>query len=121
LLSGASQALWEPRLGVLLKRFEVTKRVFERYAEASLSCAGRSDYSNPSLYARFAELLALAYERTGSLQYLNALLKCMDTLTSLSGRLEGSDRALVAELAEKERGYAKSLAARLGVPWPEKS
>jgi hypothetical protein len=68
--------------GTLLKRFEVTKRIWNSYAD-DWRGEPSSGYRNLDLYVRFGEVLDLAYSRTGSLVYLNALLKCVDTCTAM--------------------------------------
>lgn len=72
--------------GTLLKRFEVTKRIWNAY-DADFRGEPTSGYRNLDLYVRFGEVLELAYSRTGSLVYLNALLKCVDTCTAMVGEV----------------------------------
>ena len=67
---------------LLLKRFEVTKRIYLRY-KPDLRPVDSSEFRDLSLYLRWAEILGLAYEKFGRLFYLNAFIKVLDTLISV--------------------------------------
>lgn len=67
---------------LLLKRFEVTKRIYLRY-KPDLRPVDSSEFRDLSLYLRWAEILGLAYEKFGHLFYLNAFIKVLDTLVSV--------------------------------------
>jgi hypothetical protein len=67
---------------LLIKRFEVTKRIYLRY-KPDLRPVDSSEFRDLSLYLRWAEILGLAYEKFGHLFYLNAFIKVLDTLISV--------------------------------------
>ena len=96
----------------LVQRFEVTKRMHGEYNERWRP-VDHSDYHNLALYVRFAEVLELAYRSTAVLPYLNALLKCLDTLTALRGSLKGGQQSRVSALIESERNHVKALVEKL--------
>ena len=96
----------------LVQRFEVTKRIHAEYSDVWRPVDG-ADYRSAHRYVRFAEVLELAYERTGALPYLNALLKNIDTLSSLRSTLSQDQRARVRRVIARERDHVRKLAERL--------
>lgn len=99
-------------LNRLVQRFEVSKRLHGEY-DARWRPTDTADYRSMERYVCFAEILDLAHERTGALPYLNALLKIVDTLTSLPETLNARQRARLAGLIAREREHVERLAARL--------
>jgi hypothetical protein len=97
-------------LDLLVRHFEVSKRIFGRYTDAWRP-EHRDDYHDLSLYLQFSELVALAHEETGRLPYLNALLKCVDTLVALRERLTEAEQAGLAQLILAERAHVDRLEA----------
>lgn len=83
---------------LLIKRFEVTKRIYFRY-KPDLRPVDSSEFRDLSLYLRFAEILGLAYEKFGHLFYLNAFIKVLDTLISVKEDI----------LAEGEGRFARCI------------
>ena len=71
------QAINENELLLLIKRFEVTKKIYETY-DTNFRPIDKGKYLNFDLYVLFAEVLALVYGQHARLQYLNALLKVND-------------------------------------------
>ncbi len=96
----------------LVQRFEVTKRMHGEYNDRWRP-VDQSDYRNLAPYVRFAEVLELAYRSTAMLPYLNALLKCLDTLTALGDSLKGRQRSRVSILIESEEIHVKALVEKL--------
>lgn len=96
----------------LLQRFEVTKRVHGEYNDRWRP-VDHSDYHDLSRYVRFAEVLELAYRSTATLPYLNALLKCLDTLTALRGSLTEGQQVRVSALIDSERSHVTGLVEKL--------
>lgn len=95
-------------LDELVKKFEVTKRMHVAY-DARFQAVDRGRYRDFGLYVRLAEVLEAAYAGTGDLVFLNAMLKCIDTLSSACGRLATDDGARLAWLIERERLHVDAL------------
>lgn len=72
--------LWLDRL---CQRFEVTKKLFDRYQPGFRT--GEGTNNSIPLYWQFAMALALFHATTGQLKYLSTLLKVCDLLCSLPG------------------------------------
>jgi methionyl-tRNA formyltransferase len=96
----------------LVQRFEVTKRIHAAYNEAWRP-TDPTDYRRLAGYVLFAEVVDVAFACTGAAPYLNAMIKCLDTLTALSPRLEGDERSRVFTLIGHERHHVDTLARRL--------
>lgn len=101
---------------ILRRRFEVSKRVFCTYAgdypHKPVPGAGWQDLE---LYTGFAALMDTAYTITGDITYLNALLKCNDTLVSVRHELSSNDRERLSGLLGREQYYIAQLADSLEV------
>ncbi len=97
----------------LIQRFEVTKRIHRSYGPNWRS-QDPADYQDLGLYVRFAELVETAYSSTGELPPLNALLKCLDTLTASRGRLDRGQAGRLARLIQRERRHIERLERDLG-------
>ncbi|MBL7074358.1 hypothetical protein ISS37_03855 [candidate division KSB1 bacterium] len=74
--------MWMDRL---VQRFEVTKKLYERYKPGFRKGEGKSE--RLILYALFAMILSIYYYKNKNLKYLNALLKINDTLISVIVKL----------------------------------
>jgi len=74
--------IWIDRL---VQRFEVTKKIYERYPANLRKGEGRYDIVR--LYWLFAQSLSLFYCTTKSIKYLSTLLKVTDLLCSLDEEL----------------------------------
>lgn len=108
----ASSALQQ--LKNLLQRFEVTKRLHDAYNERWRP-VDPSAWRGTERYLRFAEALEAAYARDAQLPWLNGLLKCMDTLSSLAASLDAAQVRRLQHLARSEAGHIASVAQRVGV------
>lgn len=95
-------------LNKILQRFEVTKRLHGDYNE-NWRPVNNMDYHCIERYINFAEILELAYSEFHFLPYLNALLKCLDTLTSLRGRLNEMQRIRLNKLINLEHTHVAKL------------
>ena len=108
------QSAWRD-MDRLVQRFEVTKRVHDAYRD-TWRAVDPTRFRAANAYVELAEAFAQAHEQTGALTYLNALLKILDTLSSLLGDLSGGLRARVGELVSREAGYVdevrRSVAAK---------
>lgn len=101
----------------LVQRFEVSKRLHGEYSDRWRP-VDRADYGDLDRYLGFAELMVLARTRLGGLQYLNALLKCMDTLSALASRLGPEQRTRLDALVQQEKSLVEELADRLAIALP---
>ena len=88
-------------LELLLKSFEIRKRIYDEYQHSGkrLIPVINSSYSNPFNYIFFSYLLCCAYKQYGDLRYLNALLKCNDILCSLRNQNEFSSYCIMHEIS----------------------
>ena len=75
--------IWIDRL---VQRFEVTKKIYERYKPGFRKGEGKSEHL--ILYALFAMVLSIYYYKNKNLKYLNTLLKINDTLISVVDKLK---------------------------------
>lgn len=104
-------ACWLTRV---LAKFEVTKRLRETYDE-NLRALERTDYRNLGLYVRFGEVMDAAYDASGDLRYLNALLKCLDTLCACRQDLTSGQQARLSRLVCRELDNVRRLGATVKV------
>jgi len=102
----------------LLQRFEVTKRLHAHYND-HWRPLDPAEFRGAERYVLFAEVLERAYAATGQLPFLNGLLKCMDTVSSLAAQLDGRQAARVRALVEREDAHVRRLASRCGLALPE--
>jgi len=73
-------------LDQIVKRFEVSKRIHVIYT-ANFHPLEKENFHDLSLYVFAAEIFEKAYSCSKKLTYLNALLKCLDTLCAVSDQL----------------------------------
>jgi len=71
------------RFALLVKKFEVTKRIFENTDE-NFKKLENSKSDNLNLYILFSNCCYLAYQNKKHLSFVNAILKCNDILCSQS-------------------------------------
>ena len=98
----------------LLRKFEVGKRIYDQY-DTKLKPADRKYYRTHEYYVRAGESFEAAYRYAGDLRALNALLKCLDTLTAHRAELNPELGARVGRLILNERRYVERVAAHLGI------
>ena len=67
-------------IDVILKRFEITKKIFSGYDD-NYKCIN-NQCNDIELYKIFSIVLIIAYEKKGKLQYLNSLIKINDIICS---------------------------------------
>lgn len=104
----------ERLLDRLIQRFEVSKRVHAEYND-EFRPSDPEDYRDLGRYLRFAEVLDAAFGLAGGLPRLNAMLKCLDTLTALRDRLEADAAGRLARLIGREREHVDALARSIGI------
>lgn len=95
-------------LDTLIQRFEVTKRLHGEY-NAAFRPTDLKDYKSLEEYVCLAEVLEASYAMHGGLPRLNALLKCLDTLTALAGQLNAGQAARLATLVDREHMHVEAL------------
>ena len=114
LLNGAAEAaetkIWLDRL---VAKFEVTKRIHPDY-DAEFRALEPDHYRDLSLYVKLARIFELAYAATQNIVYLNALLKVIDTLSSVKAQLPNDLRATLAWLIVREKQHVIALAEKVG-------
>lgn len=101
-------------LNRLVQRFEVTKRLHDEYNE-NWRPIDPQKYHGLERYVLFAEVLDLAYISTSALPYLNALLKCMDTLIALHNRMGSLQKTRICNLITCERRHIENLQLKIGM------
>lgn len=104
---------WSSRL---VKKFEVSKRIYSAYQlDMPHRPALNSHYDDIFLYLRFSEFLLLNYQKTESIQYLNLLLKVIDTLVSVHKKMISNHAARLHTLILTEMKIIASLGIKNGV------
>lgn len=100
------------KLHLLLKRFEVTKKIYEDY-DQNFRPHDRSQFHCYRLYVLFAYVLSLCYAKYRKLQYLNSLLKVNDIMISLVNELDESSRDIVLYCVQSELAFVDELGREL--------
>jgi len=105
---------YSDELKLLLKRFEVGKRIYAEYHD-DLRPVNSNNYKDIFLYLKFAEILNIAYEESSELYYLNALLKVMDIVVSEKNNLSKEESKWLSILAVEENKHISNLGQSLGI------
>lgn len=111
----ASDAQLPFHVEMLLKKFEVSKRIYDAY-DSDLRPMDRWAFRTPGNYLRLGEVFDEAFENSNDLRALNALLKCLDTLIAHLSEVGEDMRPRVARLIARERVFVSRLAEGKGVP-----
>ncbi|MGE7958086.1 hypothetical protein ACQKQA_16145 [Pseudomonas sp. NPDC089530] len=112
-VSGPLASYWLPRL---LKKFEVSKRLYAGYeAGAPHRPLPHSDYGSLQPYLLLAECMLQGWQASGAAYYLSGLLKLTDTLVSQHGRLEPDQGAYLAWLLTQEQQVLATVAQEAGL------
>ena len=101
-------------LDALVKRLEVFRRVHGTY-RADFRALDTGDFHNLGLYVRAAEVFEAAHAATGSLTYLNVLLKTVDSICALLDEIPKEFHGRTARLINCEAKHISALAQRIGV------
>ncbi|HEY3432206.1 MAG TPA: hypothetical protein VGK09_06625 [Rhodocyclaceae bacterium] len=109
------QERWSFWLARLVQRFEVTKKLYQLYPPGFRK--GEGGYENLAHYRKLALLLTHGFAESGSLVYLNALLKVNDLMFSALEPMRWSRSAmeLLALLANAELRFVARLGTERGV------
>ncbi len=101
-------------LALLLKKFEVFKRVHAGY-DAEFRALDRDDHKDTALYVAAAEVFEAAYAETGELPFLNALMKSLDTISALREEIDPAMHGRLGRVIEREAAHVSALAEGAGV------
>ena len=95
-------------IDLLLKKFEVSKKIYDSYHEG-LNNRPESSFSIFSHYINFALILNYSYCITKKLNYLNGMLKIIDTLISIFDELSKKEKQNLSWLILREIEHIQSL------------
>ena len=98
-------------LKTLVKKYEVSKRLFKEYNHA-FQAADKTAYYDLGLYLRFAEVVESAYSFTDDLVYLNVLLKVIDVLIAYKGQLDETQKSRLGGLIQQEQKHVTTVARK---------
>ncbi len=102
----------------LVKKFEVTKRVYTSYQQVPPHRPMPDGcYTDLTLYIKLAECFILAFEQSAELQYLNAFIKLQDSIISQTQKLCETSQANLAWLIQKEITTFTKLINSKGLAW----
>ena len=96
---------------LLLKRFEVVKRIYVEYND-ELRSIDPKQFHDPSLYLRFAEILDLAYSQSKNLFFLNAFIKSLDILISLRDEIAEVHQGRFARCVRNEIQHIEEVSQK---------
>lgn len=103
-------------LHVLLKKFEVSKRLHGQYVKTAPHRAlEQDDMRDLNLYLLLSEALIFAWQQCQSTYYLSALLKLVDTLCSQIDRMSFSQGQYFAWILQQEAALIAELSGELGL------
>lgn len=102
------QGIGKDEFDLLLKRFEVTKKIFEHY-DSNLRPIDKTKFYNYRLYVLFSHILCLLYAKDKKIQYLNALLKVNDICISNVVNMDLLGKSTLYQSIYNEMKYIKEL------------
>jgi len=102
-------------IDAVLKRFEITKKIFDTYS-ADIRPLSESSDLDINLYLKFGIVIEMMYTTTHELPYLNSLLKVMDIISSVFDYLTKTQKKYSAFLARREEFHLLELLTRQGIP-----
>ena len=103
-----------PSLNTLVKRFEVSKRLYSSY-DHKFKPSGNREHHNLHIYLLFAEILDIAYAKYDKLPYLNAFLKIIDIIVAYYHCYEKMQKPRICKLIDNEIKYVYKIAETSGV------
>lgn len=106
---------FEIDLNKFIKKFEITRKIYEEYSEDMK--IGIGNFHKLNNYAILSLCNLLAYEKKRNLKYLNTALKLNDVICSTINLLEKDEisNELIEFILKKEIEYVKKLAIEKGV------
>ncbi len=99
-------------LNTLIKRFEVTKKIYISY-DTNFRSLDKSKFIDLRLYLLFSYILIQAFGTRNKAQYLNSLLKVNDILSGLFNSLNEENQALLGYCLSNEIEFIQQLKAKL--------
>lgn len=100
-------------INLLLKRFEVTRKIYESYDKNFRPFEKSTDFSQIELYILFSYVLVNAYKETKKLYYLNSILKLNDIMISNEMNIKENDQNLFHLCLENELIFIEELRNKL--------
>ena len=101
-------------LNKFVKRFEVFKRIHESY-NPNFRAVEKGSYKNLKLYLMTCALFDVAYSKTKDYTYLNAMLKCLDTLCAIHDQLDYMEKSHLSNLISNERNHILEISNHIGI------
>ncbi len=99
----------KPVTTTLLKRFEVTKKIYEFY-ERELRATDKEKFHNLNAYILASGIMTKSYIASkGEIPFLNGLLKINDTIKSVSTELSDSQKTAFSWLLSSEKDFVNEL------------
>ncbi len=101
-------------IDMILKKFEVSKKIYDFYLP-EFKTSVDSDFKTLNNYLQFASILSRSYEITNKLNYLNGMLKVIDTLISVFNELSELEKKNLKWLILMELDHISKLNEKLGI------
>ena len=101
-------------INLILKKFEVSKRIYDFYLP-EFKKSDESDFKNLNNYLKLASVLSRSYEITKKLNYLNGMLKVIDTLISVFNEMSELEKKNLAWLIRMEIDHVGKLTSKLRI------
>ena len=104
-----ANAVLEFEFHLLVKRFEATRKIFDKFDRLGFKAVKDSTYEDLDNYILFSACCGKAYTETKHLSFLNAMLKCNDVLSSERANLSNCNIALLQSVLNDERDFVLKL------------
>ena len=99
----------------LIKKFEVCKRIHEKYVGNSFLAVDKDKHKDLILYIKLAYIFSHYYDKRSYMPALNSFLKVMDSLNSHDCITEASFRAHFNKLHKYEIRFITNVAQKCGL------
>jgi hypothetical protein len=100
----------------LLKKFEVTKRVYSAYElDTPHRPMAESVYTRLEIYIKLAECFILAFNKGAGFQYLNGFIKIQDSIISQLNKLSHTSKTNLTWLIQQEVKTFRQLMTSKGL------
>jgi len=101
------------KLHLLIKRFEVTRKIYESYDLNFRPMSKNTSYSNIDLYVVFSYVLVGAYKNSKKLYYLNSLLKVNDIILGNEEVINDELQYLFSHCIHQEVDFVQNIRKEL--------